>query len=77
MRVISISILLGLLTSCYDGEVNGRKFYLKKTCIKSHIENGTRPQLLGKVWVQMPTDYEVCDKYKTDTIWERSKIRTK
>lgn len=77
MRVISISILLGLLTSCYDGEVNGRKFYLKKTCIKSHIEEVTRPQLAGKVWLQVHYSNEVCDKYKTDTIWEASKTRTK
>ena len=70
MRVISISILLGLLTSCYDGEVNGRKFYLKKTCIKSHIEKVTRPQLAGKVWLPVHYSNEVCDKYKTDTIWE-------
>jgi len=77
MRVISISILLGLLTGCYDGEINGRKYYLKKTCIKSHIEKGTKLQLVGKVWLQVPSSNEVCDKYKTDTIWEASKTRTK
>jgi hypothetical protein len=69
VKICSISILLGLFTSCYDGEINGRKYYLKKTCIKSHIENVTIPHV-GEVWIQMPTDYEVCDKYKTDTIWE-------
>lgn len=77
-RIYLIGICLGtiiffvqlFIQNMYEGYVNGRGYHLKKTCIKSHIENGTRPQLMGKVWIQMPTNYEVCDKYKTDTIWE-------
>lgn len=70
VQIFSIIILLGLFTSCYDGVVNGRRYKLKKTCIKSHIEKGTRLQLVGKVWLQVPSSDEICDKYKTDTIWE-------
>lgn len=71
MRVISVIILCVLFTSCYDGEVNGRRYDLKKTCIKSHIEQGTRLQPVGKAWAYMSYSEEVCDKYKTDTIWEK------
>jgi hypothetical protein len=70
VKICSISILLGLFTSCYDGVVNGRRYKLKNTCVKSHIERGTRLTLVGKLWLQVPSSDEICEKYKTDTIWE-------
>lgn len=49
---------------------NGRRYYLKNTCIKSHEEPTTRTQLMGKTLMTFPDTKEVCDKYKVDTIWE-------
>lgn len=77
MKLISIIILIGLFTSCYDGELNGKRYNLKRTCIESHSEHGMRLVLIGKMWTSLPYSMEVCDKYRMDTIWEASKTRTK
>lgn len=60
-----------LFASCWDGEINGRKYKLRTPCIKSHTETHLHPTLIGKsVMVIQRTD-EVCDCYgKTDTIWK-------
>ena len=54
----------------WKGYKNGRRYYLKNTCIKSHEEPTTRTQLMGKTLMTFPDTKEVCDKYKVDTIWE-------
>lgn len=54
----------------WKGCKNGRRYYLKNTCIKSHEEPTTRTQLIGKTLMTFPDTKEVCDKYKVDTIWE-------
>jgi len=76
-KVLLTGILLGILILAiyqetkYDGHKNGRRYYLKHTCIQSHSKTETRTQLVGKVWTTSPYTYEVCDKYKSDTIWEK------
>lgn len=69
VKKISLIFLCIIFTSCYDGQVNGRKYCLQKTCIKSHNVTGMRLVLIGKLWTNLPYQHIVCDKYKIDTIW--------
>ena len=55
-----------------DGYLNGRGYYLKNICIKSHIEINYRTQHVGKTWKTIQQSDEVCDDYKLDTIWENN-----
>ena len=60
-----------LFASCWDGEINGRKYKLITPCIKSHTETHMRPVIIGKSIMQISQTDEVCDCYgKTDTIWK-------
>jgi hypothetical protein len=76
-KVIFTSLILVIIIFACHQELkwhnhkNGRRYYLKHTCIQSHLETGTRTQLVGKMWTTFPYTYEVCDKYKVDTIWEK------
>jgi hypothetical protein len=79
-KTILIAIILGTIIyfiafavqESYKWSVskNGRRYYLKNTCIKSHEEPTTRTQIVGKTLMTFPDTKEICDKYKVDTIWE-------
>jgi hypothetical protein len=73
-RILLTAMMLMVLASCYDnwdGKVNGRRYKLQHTCIESHSESSTRMQPMGKTFIILPDNKEVCDKYKIDTIWEK------
>jgi hypothetical protein len=61
-----------LFASCWDGEINGRKYRLETPCIKSHTETYLQPMHIGKTTTLQLRTKEVCDEYgKTDTIWQK------
>jgi hypothetical protein len=64
-------LIIFLFTSCWDGEVNGRKYRLNTPCIKSHTVIYTTPIIIGKSVMATTQTKQVCDEYgKTDTIWQ-------
>ena len=64
-----ILITICLFTSCYDGEINGRKYQLEWNCVKTHLANGVRMMPCGKMMILTPYTYSVCDTVYYDTIW--------
>lgn len=66
----NLFIMIFLLTSCYDGEINGRKYKLKWNCVKSHVAHGLRPVSTGKVMTVIPYTRTVCDSGYYDTIFQ-------
>jgi hypothetical protein len=63
-----------LFASCWDGEINGRKYKLETPCIESHIETHTILMSNGKYMYPVATTSTVCDCYgATDTIWQKPK----
>lgn len=74
-KILLSALVLIELTSCndnWDGKVRGRRYKIQLTCIESHIEISTMMQPMGKSFLYMPQSIEVCDKYKVDTIWEKT-----
>jgi hypothetical protein len=66
MRIL---VLICLFTSCYDGEINGRKYQLEWNCVESHLLYGTRIVPCGKIMISQPYTYSICDTGYYDTIW--------
>lgn len=61
-----------LFASCWDGEVNGRKYRLDTPCIKSHTILIPEVRRIGNTNHVITTPKRICDVYgKTDTIWQK------
>lgn len=63
-------IIILLFSSCYDGEINGRKYKIKENCTKSHTEIYFIPIINGTTITQTIQPRVVCDEYRIDTIWK-------
>lgn len=67
---IVLAIIITIKYNKWDGVIKGRKYYIEKTCVKSHLENRTTLMYIGKNLMPMSHLINVCDEYKIDTIWE-------
>lgn len=68
-------LILLLFSSCWDGEINGRKYRLKTPCIKDHVELRPMAMMVGKAVTTTLHPVVICDCYgATDTIWKDLKI---
>ena len=66
MKALTTFIVI-LLLGCADGELNGRKYKLKKECIEYKMQSVVRLNANGGTRVDM---MKVCTQEKvTDTIW--------
>jgi hypothetical protein len=64
-------LILFLFTSCWDGEINGKKYKLHTPCIESHIEIYIENTYINNQLYTQHRFREICDCYgKTDTIWK-------
>lgn len=68
-----IAVLILLISSCWDGKVNGKKYKLEWHCTQSHLNYSIRLVPCGKMVVTQPYTYNVCDKGYYDTFWEIKK----
>lgn len=68
MKYLIIFIII--LSSCWDGEKNGKRFCLEFNCVKSHMAHGIRFIPCGKAMIAQPYTYFICDGGYYDTIWE-------
>jgi len=67
-------LIIVLFASCWDGEINGRKYKLHTPCIKSHTEMYIENTYINKQLYTQPRFREICDCYgETDTIWKLDK----
>lgn len=79
-NILISSIAIITLFSCgnsWDGSKNGRRFKLQNICVRSHNESRMRTQPIGKSFITIPYNEEVCDQYIIDTIWETFKQEEK
>lgn len=68
-------IIILLFSSCWDGEVNGVKYRLKKNCAKGHQESYVTQMIAGKTSMPVVRTRFVCDCYgETDTIWQNKQL---
>jgi hypothetical protein len=71
---IVLAIIITIKHNKWDGQINGKNYYIEKTCVKNHFERRMRLQLIGKTLMPMNYSINVCDKYEIDTIWESKEI---
>jgi hypothetical protein len=71
--IIGLTMLLTNSCTSWDGEVNGKRYYLQRKCVDGHIEHRRTFILVGKIMVPSTHTVFVCDKHsnKIDTIWEK------
>jgi hypothetical protein len=70
MKATLLSIIL-LFTSCWDGEINGKRYKIKWVCTSSHPVMYTTLQSVGKATIPVQHVIYECDEGYYDTIFEK------